>query len=150
MPAAAFYQLKSHTPEQALCRLLEKALAGGGKAVVRLGSEEEMEALDAALWTLDPDSFLPHATIKAKAASDQPVLLTTGKEAPNRASLAFLLPGAGTEGIDAFERTFVLFDGGREAQLNQAWALWKDLKAKGWELAYWTQNAGGGWEKQEL
>ena len=150
MAEVAFYQLKRPSIEQALFRLLEKALAGGKRAVVRLGSDEEMEALDNALWTLDPDSFLPHATIKAKDPAGQPVLLTTGKDAPNNARFAFLLPGGSREGLAAFERVFVIFDGAREAELNGARTLWQDLKASGATLAWWAQNDAGAWEKQDL
>jgi len=150
MPDVAFYQLKRQTIEQALFRLLEKALAGGERAVVRLGSEEEMEALDAALWTLDPDSFLPHATTKAKSPADQPVLLTVGTAAVNGAKLVFLLPGGTRDGLDSFERVFVLFDGAREAEVKDARALWKDMKARGVPLASWTQTDRGAWEKQDL
>lgn len=150
MAEISFYQLKRQSVEQALLRLLEKALAGGGRAVVRVGSEEEMEALDNALWALDPDSFLPHGTIKAKSPADQPVLLTTETDAPNNASFAFVLPGAATGGLEAFERAFVIFDGAREGQLKEARALWKALQGTGAALAFWAQTEAGAWDKQAL
>lgn len=150
MAEISFYQLKRQPVERALYALLGKVLKQGGKAVVRLGSEEEADSLDTALWTIDPNSFLPHATEKAKYPERQPVLLTTGAGAPNGAEFAFVVPGGASEGLDQFKRAFVLFDGEREAQVKKARETWKAYKNKGAELTYWTQQDNGAWKKQAL
>jgi DNA polymerase-3 subunit chi len=62
MTAIAFYHLERAALEAALAKLLEKALAGGFRAVVKAGSEERLEALNAALWTYDQGSFLAHGS----------------------------------------------------------------------------------------
>src|SRR5205809_321355 len=60
MTDISFYHLTSTTLDQALPKLLEKALQGGFKAVVRAGSDTEAERLCGLLWSYDQDSFLPH------------------------------------------------------------------------------------------
>jgi DNA polymerase III subunit chi len=46
-----FYHLQNTTLEQTLPSLLDKTLARGWKAVVRVSSDERMKALDDHLWT---------------------------------------------------------------------------------------------------
>lgn len=150
MAEISFYQLKRQPVERALFTLLGKVLEQGGRAVVRLGSGEEAESLDTALWTIDPNSFLPHTTEKTKYPDRQPVLLTTGTDAPNGARFVFVVPGGATEGLENFQRAFVLFAGEREAQVKRARETWKTFKEKGAELTYWTQQENGAWKKQAL
>ncbi len=50
-----FYHLQQKKLEQALPEILSKALERGMRAVVKAGSKESVEALDAALWTYDPE-----------------------------------------------------------------------------------------------
>jgi DNA polymerase-3 subunit chi len=143
-----FYHLTRSTLEQALPRLLEKALQSGGRAVVMAGSPERVEALNAHLWTYDPDSFLPHGSAKDGNAAEQPVWLTAEDENPNSATLLFLADGATSARLAEFTRCFELFDGRDEGAVETARARWKQLKADGHSIAYWQQNDKGGWEKR--
>lgn len=52
-----FYHLEQQTLDRVLPSLLEKTLARGWRAVVQVGNEERLEALDQALWTYTDDSF---------------------------------------------------------------------------------------------
>lgn len=45
------------------CRLLEKALARSNSVLLHTGSEEQARKLDQLLWTMMPESFIPHALI---------------------------------------------------------------------------------------
>lgn len=143
-----FYHLTRSTLEQALPRLLEKALQTGARAVVMAGSAERVEALNAHLWTYDPNSFLPHGSAKDGNAAEQPVWLTVSDENPNAASLLFLTDGATTTKLGDFTRCFELFDGRDETAVGKARERWKLLKADGHSIAYWQQNDKGGWEKK--
>jgi DNA polymerase-3 subunit chi len=143
-----FYHLTRSTLEQALPRLLEKALQSGGRAVVMAGSPERVEALNAHLWTYDPDAFLPHGSAKDGNAAEQPVWLTAEDENPNNASLLFLADGATSQRLAEFARCFELFDGRDETAVDTARERWKRLKAEGHTIAYWQQNDKGGWEKR--
>lgn len=50
------------------CRLLRKAQAAGAKVVVA-GEPGVLDRLDAALWTFDALSFVPHVRVRAAAAA---------------------------------------------------------------------------------
>jgi DNA polymerase IIIc chi subunit len=52
--------------------------------VVRVGSAERMETLDAHLWTFSEQSFLAHGTARDGHPSRQPIYLTTEDENPER------------------------------------------------------------------
>ena len=148
MPAIGFYHLQRSPLESALPRLLGKALEAGMRAVVMAGSIERVKALDAALWTFDQGSFLPHGTAAEGNAGEQPVYLTADEENPNGATLLALTDGVEPGFIDGFERCLDLFDGNDEAAVAAARGRWKRLKDAGHELTYWQQTPEGGWEQK--
>lgn len=149
MTEVSFYQLKRQTPERVLLRLLEKAVKAGKKAVVRLRSEEEVDAFDTALWAVEQDSFLPHGTRKSKAHENQPVFLTMADDNPNQADFVFVLPGAPEGNLEGFERVFFIFEGNVESQVKAAREKWTAFKEGGGQLAFWAQTEQGGWEKKQ-
>ena len=140
-----FYHLERSELERALPPLLEKCLQRGWRAIVRGGSEERLEALDATLWTYRDESFLPHGCDKPER---QPVLLTAKGGNPNGAQVLFLLDGAEPGDLSSFERACVMFDGRDQAALESARARWKEAKEAGIIASYWRENASGKWEKQ--
>ncbi|WP_114390412.1 DNA polymerase III subunit chi [Notoacmeibacter marinus] len=145
-----FYHLTDSTLHAALPMLLEKSLARGWRAAVEVPDERLRDALDAHLWTFRDESFLAHGTDVAKnmAASDQPIVLTTGRENPNGAQIRFLGGGAmPADGLDDYERVVLMFDGHDEAQKADARAAWKRLKGEGQDVTYWKQGEGGRWAK---
>ncbi len=141
-----FYQLERRELDQALAPLLEKCLQRGWRALVRGGSAERIEALDATLWTYRDDSFLPHGCEGDPAR--QPVWLTTEAGNPNRAQALFLIDGANADDAGQFERAFLLFDGRDEAALQTARSRWKQAKEAGIAAVYYREDASGRWEKQ--
>lgn len=143
-----FYHLERSTLDQALPALLEKTLERGWKALVRTTSPERVAALDAHLWTYREDSFLPHGPDTAPAADRQPVLLSAGAGAPNRADILFLIDGAEAPDWEQFTRCALLFDGNDEEALADARRRWTQIKAAGAAVSYWRQTERGGWERQ--
>jgi DNA polymerase-3 subunit chi len=142
-----FYHLERTALEQALPELLEKTLQRGWKAVVRTRESGRVDHLDGWLWTYREDSFLPHAPAEEPGAARQPILLTTGFENANGADALFLVDGADPGELTGYARCVVLFDGADEAQLAVARAQWSAVKARGFGVSYWKQQARG-WEKQ--
>ena len=57
MTEVFFYHLERQPLDRVLPSLLEKTLERGWKAVVRVGNEQRLEALDLALWTFRDESF---------------------------------------------------------------------------------------------
>ena len=60
MPEVLFYQLERRPLESALPDLLLRSLERGWRVVVKVGSDERLQALNAHLWSYDDASFLPH------------------------------------------------------------------------------------------
>lgn len=149
MTAINFYHLERSTLEHALTQLLEKVLANKARAVVFAGSEERVEALNAALWTSPPHSFLPHGSRQDGHAPDQPVWLTTEDENPNGASVLVLTDGMASARMGEYERCLELFNGQDPAAVEAARERWRRYREEGHELIYWRQTPGGSWEKKE-
>lgn len=148
MTEVLFYHLEHQPLERALPVLLERTLERGWRAVVQAGSPERIEALDTLLWTYSEASFLPHGTSRDASPERQPVYLTTGEENPNAANLRFLIDGAVTNTIEAYQRVVFLFDGGDPSALDWAREQWRRAKAAGHEATYWQQGPSGRWERK--
>jgi len=113
---------------------------------VLAGSKERVEALDAALWTYEDASFLPHGTPRDGHAGRQPVWLTTEDENPNGARLLVLVDGAKSARLDEYERVLDIFDGSEES-VAAARERWREAKKAGRQLTYWQQTDKG-WEQK--
>lgn len=148
MSEISFYHLTRQPLNKALPRLLEKVLAAGHRALVLAGSEERVEDLDAALWTYDAQSFLPHGSRALGHAERQPIFLTTAEENPNKADILVLVDGADPAFVGDFTRCLDMFDGNDDAAVEAARERWKRWKAAGHELTYWQQTEGGGWTRK--
>jgi DNA polymerase III subunit chi len=148
MTEIGFYHLDRTPLERALPKLLERGLAAGFRILVVAGSAERVDHLDAALWTYDDASFLPHGSRRDGEAARQPVWLTAGDDNPNGADMLVLADGAASARLDEFRRCLDLFDGRDEAALAAARERWRLAKAAGHTLTYWQQTATG-WTKKE-
>ena len=141
-----FYHLERTALDQALPELLERTLARGWRALVRSAAAERIEHLDGWLWSYRDDAFLPHGAAGEAHEERQPVLLTTGMEAPNGPQVLVLLDGAEPGDLEGYARCLILFDGRDEAAVATARGRWKTLKGAGLPVAYWKQGERG-WEK---
>lgn len=147
MTEIGFYRLRRSPLERALPRLVERILERGARAVILAGSEERAEALNALLWTYDPDSFLPHGSARDGAPEMQPVWLTARDENPNGANVLVVTDGTSPAEIGRFERCLDLFDGNDPAAVAAARERWRVYAAAGHGLTYWRQDDGGRWVK---
>jgi DNA polymerase-3 subunit chi len=147
MSDIGFYHLTRTAADAALPQLLGRTLAAGQRALVLCGSEERVAALDAALWLCADPDWLPHGTARDGHAELQPIWLATEDSAPNGARFLFLIDGASSEKLAAFDRAFDLFDGGDAEAMAAARLRWSAAKAAGHALTYWQQTARG-WEKR--
>ena len=155
MAAYAFYHLLQMPLEQALPRLMERALAAGHRAVILAASAERVASLDTALWTWDADSFLPHGAAPDDPgappdpdAHRQPIWLSTRPGNPNGATVLVLVDGVATTDLEGFQRCLDLFDGTNEAAVAAARDRWRAAKAAGHEVTYWAQSPEGRWEQR--
>lgn len=148
MTEVFFYHLTESTLDEALPTLVEKSVARGWRAAIQAGGEEGRNRLDVHLWTYRAESFLAHGTDGDERAADHPVFVTVSPGNPNGAHIRFLVDGASPpEDLSDYDRVVVMFDGLDANALGAARGHWKTLKEAGHALAYYKQNAGGGWEK---
>jgi DNA polymerase-3 subunit chi len=153
MTEVLFYHLERAALEDVLPGLLEKTRERGWKALVRTGSDERAQALDAHLWSYRDESFLPHGLARDSNPAEQPILLTAADGNPNNADVLFLVDGAEAKDWSAAEvtratRLVLIFDGRDPTALDAAREQWKRAKASGHEVTYWQQAAAGKWEKR--
>ena len=152
MSEVLFYHLERASLEQVLPGLLEKTLERGWRAVVRAGSRERAERLDAHLWTYRDESFLPHAA--SGDGANQPIWITDGEDAPNDPQILFLVDHASTDAkadpaaIGGLERCVMIFDGRDDEAVADARAFWTAAKDAGHDATYWKQSPQGRWEQQ--
>jgi len=143
-----FHHLERRRVDEALPRILERALDEGRRVVVRAPSEDMAAALNDRLWTYDDASFLPHGASGDGDPAAQPIFLTSESENPNGATMLIRLSGAtAAEGDEAFDLALLLFDGRDELALAHARAEWRRLKDLGSPISYWRESDEGGWER---
>lgn len=147
MSEIGFYHLTTSPLERALPRLLEKILENRKRGVILCASQERLDFLNGALWTLGKASFIPHGSSKEGFADDQPIWLTTQDENPNGAQFLILTDGSESPSLSTYERCLDLFDGNDEEAVSCARARWKTYKDQGHAVTYWKQTETGSWEK---
>lgn len=142
MGAAFFYHLTRAPLEATLPMLIGKAREAGWRVVVRGRDEAQLDWLDEKLWL--GEGFLPHGRAGGPHDADQPVLLTTGAEAPNGAACLMAIDGADVapDEVARLARVCILFDGNDAAAMAVARGQWKALTDAGCEAQYWSQEDG--------
>ena len=140
-----FYQLGAAPPEGIIATLAGKLLGEGQRLLVVAADEGLLGRLDRLLWDQGEASFLPHGLAGGVDDLAQPVLLSTGTDAPNLARNLLIADGEWREAALAYDRTFFLFD---EATLDAARLAWKLLAGREEvERNYWALEAGR-WTKK--
>jgi len=142
-----FYHLTRSSLDQALPRLLEKALESGKRVVLRTTEPERLDQLDRLLWTYRPDSFLPHGSAADGHGALQPIWLTTGMDRPNEATILVVVDGAAADDARGFERVLELFDGRDPEAVQAARQRWRWAEGEGMERVYWQQDERGRWQR---
>ena len=127
--------------------LATRILANGDRLLVVAAPAMQRQAIDEALWTLNPASFLPHGHAGSPDEEIEPILISGALVAspPNGASHLALADGEWREEALGFERTFLLFDNGR---IDDARALWRALAARDdVDNRFWKQDENGRWSE---
>jgi DNA polymerase-3 subunit chi len=115
------------------CRLIRKAYLRGVRLVV-VADEKDLSALSAALWTLAPGAFIPHASASdaSKVWSRSPIQLTSSLAVQSDATVLVNLRSSVPSGADGFDRIIEVV-GGDEADRQRARERWKYYKSNGIE-----------------
>jgi len=142
-----FYHLERQPLEAALPGLLQRSLDRGWRVIVKVGSEERLDALNAHLWSYDDSSFLPHGAASDGNAERQPVFLTTGDDNPIGANVRFLVDGADAADLSGYERIVFMFDAADSEAVARSRVAWKAARESGHDATYWRQDENGRWTK---
>ena len=138
-----FYQLGRTPLEQVIASISQRLLSDGKRLLIVAEDEGLLGRLDRMLWDQGPTSFLPHSPSGGTDDSRQPVLLSSGTDAPNLARNMLIADGQWREAALTYDRAFYLFDG---ATLEDARLAWKLLAGReGVERHYWAQDERGKW-----
>jgi DNA polymerase-3 subunit chi len=135
-----FYQLGGTPAEQVIASIADKIIAQDGRLVVVAADEGALARLDRQLWDQGAASFLPHGIAGGADDARQPILLSTGPDAPNLARNLLIADGEWRDSALAYDRAFYLFDADT---LEGARLAWKLLAGRdGVERRYWAQESG--------
>ena len=149
MTSIQFYHLTTTKLDQALPKLLEKALSAGFKILVKTQTKERVKFLDQLLWNYNDASFLPHGGITDEEHHDkQPIFITDEDENPNNAKLLITVDDTDEGPLDGYNRVLTIFDGNMENSVTRAREKWKAYKDQGVDLKYFKQTPAGSWEEQ--
>lgn len=137
-----FYQLGAIALEQVIASVSEELLAQDERLLVVAEDQALLARLDRLLWDQGPASFIPHGIAGGAEDSRQPMLLSTGPDAANRARNLLIADGIWREAALGFHRAFYLFS---SDTLDVARSAWRSLAATDQvECHYWS-NEGGRW-----
>ena len=144
-----FYQIGQAGLETVLLMLLKKTLAAKKKALV-LCPMPAASAIDKALWSHEPESWIIHGLNDAIGAENCDVWISSDMAANQiQAEFLFLLHGSKPLKREGFKRSFCLFDGRSDVQLQQARSQWKEWQQlSDTNLTYYAQNTEGSWDKK--
>ena len=140
-----FYQLAGSAPEAIIARLAERLLGEDQRLLIVASDEGLLARLDRQLWDQAPTSFLPHGISGGSDDAEQPILLSTTPDAPNRARNMLIADGEWRDAALSFDRAFHLFDGETVQGARLAWKLLAGRE--GMERHYWAQEDGRWTEK---
>jgi DNA polymerase-3 subunit chi len=140
-----FYQLGAAQPDGVIAAIAGKLLGDQQRLLVVAADEALLARLDRQLWDQGAGSFLPHGLAGGQDDTAQPILLSTGTDAPNLARNMLIADGEWREAALGYDRAFYLFD---EGTLEGARLAWKLLAGReGVERNYWAQEDGR-WTKR--
>lgn len=147
MGEAFFYHMTRTPLEATLPVLLAKSLEAGWRVAVRGADPARLDWLDQKLWLGPEDQFLPHGVAGGPHDGDQPVLLTTAREAANAPDCVVSVDGAEVDPAEVapLKRVMILFDGNDPAAVDRARGQWRSLTGAGCTAKYWSQESGR-WE----
>ena len=147
MPRVDFYRLTRDPVERVLPALASRILGNGDRLLIVAGPAMQRQAIDEALWTIQPASFLPHGAAGSPDEAIEPILIAgTLDPAPaNGARLVALADGEWRDDALGFDRVFLLFDNSR---IDDARALWRSLAARDdVDNRFWKQDESGRWSE---
>lgn len=141
-----FYHLLATRLEQAVPKLMQSALAANHRVLLWCKDTGEAGRISDALWTQNPNSFLPHGMAQGAHAALQPIVLATEENPTNHPDLLAITHGGAPKNPEDYIKILDMFDGTDDASVLAARERWKRYKEAGHTLQYIKQQPGGGWK----
>lgn len=141
----AFYQLSNTPVERALPKLIEKIYGSGLRVLVHCSSQQQLESLNAVLWTYSSTAFLPHGY--QGDPNHHPIWLSLSPENMNKADILITLHGAIIAKESSFHKILDMFDGLDPEALQSARERYLHYKQLDYSLTFWKQDPSGTWTK---
>jgi DNA polymerase-3 subunit chi len=135
-----FYQLGEATVESVIASVGQRLIGEGQRLLVVAEDEALLARLDRLLWDQGASSFIPHGLAGGTDDSAQPILLSAGSDAPNRARNVLIADGQWRDAALGYDRAFHLFDAESLAGARLAWKLLAGRD--GVERHYWGHEEG--------
>ena len=135
-----FYQLGAAQPENVIAAIAAKLLDEQQRLLIVADDEAYLARLDRQLWDQGTASFLPHALSGGADDAAQPILLSTGTDAPNLARNMLIADGEWREAALGYDRAFYLFDTDSLEAARLAWKLLAGRESV--ERNYWALEDG--------
>ncbi len=141
---ADFYHVTRDPVPLVAARLADRAVAAGARLRIVARTLEDREAIDAALWSAIPESFLPHPPAGGRD-DGEPILISDEAGTPGDVSALILADGEWREAALCYDRVLFLFDGDAIVGARSAWRALGDRE--GCERRYWGQDGAGRWRE---
>ena len=122
-------------PIRATAGLVAKAYAQGRRVRVLTPDTQATKELDALLWELPPDGFLPHVALNSPLASETPIIIDHEATHEGVADVLINLSATPPSFFARFERMFEIV-GSDEAVAAAGRDRWKFYKARGYEMTH--------------
>ena len=135
-----FYQLGEARPDAVIASIATKLMGDKQRLLIVASDEGLLSRLDRQLWDQGATSFLPHGLAGGSDDAAQPVLLSTGTEAPNLARNMMIADGEWRDAALSYDRAFYLFDAATLEGARLAWKLLAGREAI--ERNYWALEDG--------
>lgn len=150
MTEIRLYHCQSQPPEKVLPKILEKIVTRGWRAVVWLGSEDQISELDQFLWEYEQTSFLPHGCMFDQEPEIYPIWLTTKEDNPNHSNVLILIDHDVSTSLGSYE-IICVFLRQETSSIQKIFEYWKNFcLIQAYTLTYYHQNQPGQWQTETL
>jgi DNA polymerase-3 subunit chi len=140
-----FYQLGGAQSDGVIASIASRLIDEGQRLLIVAADENQLARLDRQLWDQGAASFIPHGLAGGSEDQSQPILLSTGTDAPNLARNMLIADGEWRDAALGYDRAFYLFDA---ATLEGARLAWKLLAGReGVDRNFWALEDGR-WTKK--
>ena len=139
-----FYHVTKQTVVSALPQLLAKSIDVGWTVFIKGKDEASLKLFDDAIWTAQPESFIPHAVIGSQNENKCDILLGTEENDSSNSDFLISVNGAliSVEEISKYKRCALLFDDKSSDEMTIAREQWIEFSKADIRAKYWSQETG--------